>query len=181
MPFCTNCGTKVDGQAAYCSNCGAPQANRGAAGEQATGTSARFGGNPWAGRPRPPFNSAGPAPDFLEGMTDRTAAILCYIPVFGVIPAIIFLASKKYRGNVRVRFNAFQSLYLFVAWLIVSSAAPIILFGGVSGFGERSLFGLLKFAVFGCWIYLLVKSANEEQVRLPVIGDLAARSTTEQL
>jgi uncharacterized membrane protein len=122
-----------------------------------------------------------PRTDFLDGITDRTATILCYIPVFGVIPAIIFLASKRFRNNMRVRFDGFQSLYLFVAWLIISSAAPILLFG-VTGFGvERSLIGLVKFAVFICWIYLLVKAAHQEQVRLPIIGDLAARSTTEQL
>lgn len=79
---------------------------------------------------------------------------------------------------MRVRFNGFQSLYLFVAWLIVSSAAPILF---MDVLGQHALVGLLKFFVFGCWIYLLVKSANQEQVRLPFIGDLAARSATEQL
>ena len=159
MPFCTNCGRSVGEQAAYCSYCGTPQPGRGA----------QFGSNPQK-------------TDFLDGITDRTAAILCYIPVFGVIPAIIFLASKRFRNNMRVRFDGFQSLYLFVAWLIVSSAVPVLFFGGVTGFGvEHSLVALVKFAVFVCWIYLLVKAAHEEQVRLPVIGDLAARSTTEQL
>jgi len=115
-------------------------------------------------------------------MSDRTACILCYIPVFGVIPAIIFLASQKFRTNVRVRFNAFQALYLFVAWLIISSAMPILLVGGVPGWGvEHAFIAALKFVIFICWIYLLVKAAQEQQVRLPIIGDLAARSTTEQL
>ncbi len=178
MPFCTNCGASVSGQAAYCSHCGTPQPGRGASGKQ---RGAQFGGGAWAGKAKP-YNSAGQTTDFLDGITDRTAAILCYIPVFGVIPAIIFLASKRFRANARVRFDGFQSLYLFVAWLIVSSAAPILLFGGMPGFGpERSLLTLLKFAVFICWIYLLVKAAHQEQVRLPVIGDLAARSATEQL
>ncbi len=158
MPFCTNCGRSVGEGAAYCPNCGTPQPGRGAQ-----------------------FRSNVQTTDFLDGISDRTAAILCYIPVFGVIPAIIFLASKRFRHNTRVRFDGFQSLYLFVAWLIISSAAPILLFGGVTGFGvEHSLVGLVKLAVFICWIYLLVKAAHQEQVRLPIIGDLAARSTTEQ-
>ena len=175
MPFCTNCGTNVGGQDAYCGHCGVPQAGRGAAGK---GKNTPYGSNAWSGGASP-YDTAAPMTDFLDGITDRTAAILCYIPVFGVIPAIIFLASKKFRGNTRVRFNGFQSLYLFVAWLIVSSAAPVLFFGGVPG--ERSLLGLLKTAIFICWIYVLVKAAHQEQVRLPVIGDLAARSTTEQL
>jgi uncharacterized membrane protein len=142
----------VDPSAAFCHNCGAAQ--------------------PQAG---PQFT------ELLEGLSDRTASILCYIPVFGVIPAILFLAAHKYRKNTRVRFNAFQALYLFVAWLIISSAAPTLLFTGLPGFGlEHLIIDILKVAVFVCWIYLLIKAANHEEVRLPLIGDLAARSTTEQ-
>lgn len=153
MPFCTNCGTKVDPNASFCSQCGTAQ-------------------------PRP----AAQFTDFLDGLSDRTASILCYIPVFGVIPAIVFLASHRYRSNARVRFDAFQALYLFVAWLIIASALPTLFFSGFPHSAvEHVLFGLLKLALFMCWIYLLIKAANEQQVRLPIIGDLAARSTSEQL
>ena len=108
MPFCTNCGAQVGGVDAFCHNCGLPQGSQ--QGSQTAGTS------------RPPGTGPGPAPgnatpttDFLHGMSERTASVLCYIPVFGIIPAIIFLASQKFRRNPRVRFDAFQSLYLFVA------------------------------------------------------------------
>ncbi len=152
MPFCTSCGTSVDSGASFCYHCGAPQ-------------------------PHP----AAQFSDFLDGISNRTASVLCYVPVFGVIPAIVFLASQRFRANVRVRFDAFQALYLFVAWLIISSAIPTLLFTG-HGWGIEAVFlGLLKAAIFVCWIYLLVKAAQEQQVRLPIIGDLAARSTTEQL
>lgn len=159
MPFCTNCGTNVD-HASFCPNCGAPQG---------TGS-------------RPPYGRAPVAADFLGNMSGRTASILCYIPIFGVIPAIVFLASLRFRTNPRVRFDGFQSLYLFVAWLIFSSAAPTLLLSGVGSFGlESALLGLLKLGVLVCWVYLLINAAQERQIRLPVIGDLAARSTTEQL
>ncbi|HZS55530.1 MAG TPA: zinc-ribbon domain-containing protein [Bryobacteraceae bacterium] len=148
MPFCTNCGSRVDANASFCSNCGTAQ-------------------------PRPTAQFS----DFLEGISNRTASILCYIPVFGVIPAIIFLASQRFRRNMWVRFDAFQSLYLFVAWLILSSAIPNLI-SGVPGWG---LFGLIKLVVILCWIYLLVKAAQNQQVRLPILGDLAARSAFEQL
>jgi uncharacterized membrane protein len=153
LPFCTNCGTRVDPIAAFCPNCG-------------------------TGQPRHTAHST----EFLSGLSDRTASVLCYVPVFGVIPAVVFLASQKYRTNIRVRFDAFQSLYLFVAWLIVSSAAPTLFFSGLPGSGiEHAFLALTKLALFICWIYLLVKAAQQEQIRLPIIGDLAARSTTEQL
>jgi uncharacterized membrane protein len=73
--------------------------------------------------------------------------------VFGVIAAIIFLASQRYRHNARVRFDAFQALYLFVGWLIVSSAMPTLLFSAMPGMGiERALLDLLKAAIFLCGI-----------------------------
>ncbi len=147
----------MGGNARFCQNCGLSQPNAQGPGE------AEF-------------------TDFLDGLSDRTASILCYIPVFGVIPAIVFLAARKYRLNSRVRFDAFQALYLFVAWLIISSAIPTLLFAGVPPWGiESGVLGLIKLAIFGCWIYLLVKAAQQQQIRLPIIGDLAARSTTEQL
>ena len=155
MPFCTNCGTSVGENAGYCHNCGAQQTETG----RETGNTQNF-----------------------SSVSDRTAAVLCYIPVFGVIPAIIVLASQRFRKNPRVRFDGFQALYLFVAWLIVSSAAPTLLFSGLPGSGiEHAMLALAKFALFICWVYLLIKAAQEQQVRLPIIGDLAARSTIEQL
>lgn len=152
MPYCTQCGTAVDAAAAYCYHCGAPQQ-------------------------RPPEYI-----DPIGRISDRTASILCYVPVFGVIPSIIFLASQKYRHNAKVRFNAFQSLYLFVAFLVVSIVLPPFFW---FSFGQIGLHGVflpaLKAVVFVCWVYLLVKAAQEQQVHLPVIGDLAARSAAEQL
>ena len=157
MAFCTNCGAEVQGGAAFCARCGAAQ-------------------------PRPTQSGpTAPYSDFLDGLSDRAACILCYIPVFGVIPAIVFLASQRFRGNTHVRFNAFQAVYLFVAWLVVSSAIPVLMFA-VPGWGVEHVFvAALKLILFCCWIYLLVNAAQEREVRLPIIGDLAARSTTEQL
>jgi uncharacterized membrane protein len=155
MPFCTNCGTKVEANASFCHNCGAAQ--------RPTATSPTFD-------------------DMLSGISVRTAIILCYIPVFGVIPAIVFLAGQRFRTNYRVRFNAFQSLYLFVTWLILSSAIPTLFSSGFPGWPlEHLAFGLVKIAVIVCWVYLLFKASQEQQVRLPIIGDLAARSTHEQI
>ncbi|HWF45949.1 MAG TPA: zinc-ribbon domain-containing protein [Bryobacteraceae bacterium] len=153
MPFCTNCGSTVEPQASFCPNCGAAQ-------------------------PKKTIETA----DFLEGMSDRTASILCYIPVFGIIPAIIFLATHKFRTHAGVRFDAFQSLYLFVAWLVVSTAIPTLFWGNFHPSWIEGLFlGAIKLVVFICWIYLLIKAAQQEQVRLPLIGDLAARSAAEQI
>ena len=152
MPYCTHCGTQVNAQSAFCHACGCAQPNR------------------------PAYV------DPLDHLSDRTASMLCYIPIFGVIPAIIFLATQRYRRNAKVRFDAFQSLYLFLAFVIVSSVLPPFFWLSFGHFGLHSLFiPLLKAAVFVLWVYLLIKAAQEQRVHLPVIGDLAARSAAEQM
>src|SRR3954453_2449785 len=135
MPYCTNCGSPVGAENFYCPHCGARQ----------------------PGAPRSGYGqSYGASPSW--NISDRTASVLCYIPVFGIIAAIVFLASQRFRYNARVRFDGFQSVYLFVAWLIVSSALPTLLYtGGFPPF-EHSILGLLKLAVFGCWVYVLIKA-----------------------
>ena len=53
--------------------------------------------------------------------------MLCYIPFAGWIACIVVLASPQFREDQAVRFNAFQGLYLFVAWLLVqTSCIPLI-------------------------------------------------------
>ena len=163
MPFCTSCGTEVPVRASFCGHCGLAQPISTASGAPAAG-------------PRPVSSSA-----LFANVSPRTASILCYIPVFGVIPAIIVLASQRYRRNILVRFNAFQSVYLFVAWLIVSTAMPIFSVGMGRNHIEGLLFVLMKLAFLVCWIFLLTKATQEEQVHLPIVGDLAARSANEQL
>jgi uncharacterized membrane protein len=100
------------------------------------------------------------------------------VPVFGIIPAIVFLASQKFRRNPRVRFDAFQSLYLFVAWLIVSAVVPVMFLG--FGSAEMLLAKLAKLGMIGLWIVLLIRSSRDEPTHIPVLGDLAARSAAEQ-
>jgi uncharacterized membrane protein len=101
--------------------------------------------------------------------------------MFGFIPAILVLLSNRYRANIRMRFDAFQSLYLFLAGLVVDSMGPTMYFAGWAGGGPaHSVMALLKLCLVIAWIFLLVKAAHGQQIRLPIIGDLAARSTYEQ-
>lgn len=148
MPYCISCGKEVDAAAAFCRNCGAAQRLRAAAVPH----------------------------DLLHSLDEQTACVLCYIPVVGIIPSVIFLAAQRFRTNYRVRFNAFQALYLFVVWLIVSWAMPSM-FGG----GDEGLRGLLRVGLIALSIFLLVKTSRRQDVRIPVIGELAMRSTHEQL
>jgi uncharacterized membrane protein len=151
MPFCCQCGSQVAATDAYCGRCGARQAG-----------------------------AAPPATGVLSNLTARNAALLCYIPVIGWIPAVVVLASERFKQDRTVRFHAFQGLYLFVAWLLVDWALGPLL-ATVPGHAFRtSVVGILKALLFVVWIFMIVKTSHNETYRLPVIGELAERSLSEQ-
>jgi len=123
-------------------------------------------------------NTPAAAVDPLAAVSHRTASILCYIPMVGWVAAIVVLASMRFRQDRRVRFHAFQGFYLFVVWLIVDWVlSPVF---GFAGPFHHFLPALLKAAVFGAWIFMLIKVAQEETFKLPIVGDLAEKSVSEQ-
>jgi uncharacterized membrane protein len=149
MPYCSQCGNQVGAGDVFCAKCGGRQP-----------VEARPGADP------------------LASLSPKTASMLCYIPVVGWIAAIIVLAADRFREDQRVRFHAFQGLYLFVAWLVVnqvlrpiwrSLSDPVIPV-------DRILEGVLMAA----WIVMLVKTSHDEAYALPVIGELAHKSATER-
>ncbi|HYZ82872.1 MAG TPA: zinc ribbon domain-containing protein [Bryobacteraceae bacterium] len=154
MPFCTACGNKVGDRDTFCAHCGTRQT---------------------VSTP-PSFNVADP----LASLTPRTISILCYIPVFGWIVAILALANPKFHSNRVVRFHAFQGLYLFVVWLLVDWVVAPFLGGLGPESAARIARGLLKASVFVGWLIMLVKTSQNEDFRLPILGELADRSMNEQ-
>jgi uncharacterized membrane protein len=152
MPFCCQCGRKVGPVDVYCANCGTAQ----------------------------PKNM--PVSDYLHGISPRTASLLCYVPIVGWIVSIVVLASARFRNERRVRFNAFQGLYLFVAWLIVDWVlGPLFSFPHMWGPSLYRIFpALMKAAIFGAWIFMIIKTAQDELYKLPILGDLAEKSVSEQ-
>lgn len=163
MPFCTQCGHEASSTDAFCAHCGAPQ-------------SAGAGGMPPRSGSTPNFSSAPPDP--LSGLSPRTAAILCYVPAIGWIAAIFVLASRKFRENHLIRFHAFQGLYLFAAWLVVDWVVdPLMRFSPARSHPTGMLLHAVLLAVS---IFMMVKASHDEAYVLPIIGELAQRSATEQ-
>jgi len=157
MAFCPNCGTQAAG-AAFCPNCGTAVAGAGPS------TAA-----PGAGYQAP--NPAYQQPQALSasGMSENVAGALAYL--FGFITGIIFLVLAPYNQNKFVRFNAFQAIFLNVAWLVLYVALfmlSIITHG--LGFLLYPLVGLGGFVL---WLYLMFSAFNGRKFKLPVIGDLA--------
>ena len=157
MPFCVQCGNQVADADTFCARCGQRQAS------------------PGASTAKP-----GSAANALDNVSPQTAAICCYIPVVGWIASIIVLAAPRFQNDRGVRFHAFQGLYLFVVWLLVDWVVSP-LFGMVpTPFTGRFVRGVLKSAVFLSWLFMLVKTSQHQMFRLPIIGELAERSMSEQ-
>ncbi len=153
MPFCHSCGNQVHDRDLYCAKCGT---------RQAAG----------AAPPPPP-----PGVDALQGVSPRTASILCYVPVMGWIAAVVVLASNRFRTNSTVRFHAFQGLYLFAAWLVVNWAVRPIF--QAMGDPVYRIDRVLEAVLLGASIFMMVKTSHDQVYSLPILGDLAHRSSME--
>ena len=103
-------------------------------------------------------------------MADNVASTLCYL--LGLITGIIFLVLTPYNKNPVIRFHAFQSIFLNVAWIVLFYGINIVL--GIlhlwSLFFFSSLVGL---AFFVLWIILLIQTFQGKTIVLPVIGPIA--------
>jgi len=171
MAYCVQCGQAVGGSDKFCAKCGTPQAGAGFG----TGSSAA------SGRPSAGYSAA--VQDFWSNISHRNAALLCYIPWVGWIAAIGVLASERFRSEKRLRFHAFQGLYLFAAWLMVEwVVTPMLVFpSSTVGFPVfRSISQILHLIIVGAWIFMLMKVSQDVDYRLPVLGELADRSVHEQ-
>lgn len=165
MPFCTQCGLAIGERDQFCGSCGARQ------------TASATPPPP----PPPSGSSRGSGQSFpdsaLGSLNPRTASLLCYIPVIGWVPSLLVLASGQFRHNASVRFHAFQGLYLAVAYLVVDWVIQPLARAGGFPFGGVSA---LKLVVIGACLWMIVKLAQGETFKLPLIGDLAEKSVSEQ-
>ena len=153
MAYCVQCGKGVGGSDKFCAVCGAPQSAAGG----------------------PAFSPAAPH-DIFKRLSDRNAALMCYIPWMGWIAAIVVLASDRFRRNSRLRFHAFQGLYIFAAWLMVEWVLlPISRIAY-----DHSATRLLELGIVALWVFMLVKVSQGVDYHLPVIGEMAERSASEQ-
>ena len=145
MPFCGTCGAPMEGR--FCAKCGSA----------AAGTA-------------DPAASGPGAPAATSGLTDNAASALCYVLTF--ITGIIFLVLEPYNKNPKVRFHAFQAIFLGVGIIIFDVALSLIipiLHLGLLGL----LFPLVGLGFFILWLYMIFSTYQGKTVVLPIIGPLA--------
>jgi uncharacterized membrane protein len=152
MAFCPSCGASVEGK--FCAKCGTSVSGGGSGSSSAP--------------PRAPSPSAPASSD----LAPNVASMLCYIPV--LIPSIIFLVWAPHNQNKTIRFHAFQSLFMQIAWIVIwialGVALPLVSWS--LWFGLRSL---LQLAFLVLALFMMYKAYQNEKVVLPLVGQLAEK------
>lgn len=152
MAFCPQCGAAVDGR--FCQKCGAA-VDAGTSGPQATGYV-------------PPTRAS--TLD-ASGIPSNIASALCY--VVQIVCPIVVLVVAPYKNDRKIRFDAFQSLFLTVFYVAVQIIVGIL--GSASGQLEYQLGRLVHLAEFILIVYLAIKAFQNEKVVLPYIGPMAEK------
>ena len=123
------------------------------------------------------------APERAQGrvgfLPENFAGAIAY---FTFIPAVIFLLRKPYNANRFVRFHSVQCLLLWAAGAFTALAlkvADLLLFlipmvGPLFVVVVSVVGGLAAVAV---WLVLVVKAAQGEMFKLPVLGNFAEQQT----
>ncbi len=110
----------------------------------------------------PAHQQAAPAID------DNIASALCYL-LLGVT-GVLLLYLEPYNANRRVRFHAFQAIFL--------NLAIIIFWGGFSFVGKGVALLISPVFLLAClalWLVLILAAWQNERLVLPVIGQMAEK------
>ncbi len=107
------------------------------------------------------------------GLSDDAASGLAYLTF---IPAIIFLVVAPYNTNPKVKFHAWQSIFLAVAWVGVWIISMVLAFIPVAGWIILPLFHLVAaLLLFILWLIAIIKAFQGGKFVIPIIGPLAQK------
>ncbi|MBV8807909.1 MAG: DUF4870 domain-containing protein [Acidobacteriaceae bacterium] len=105
------------------------------------------------------------------GLSDNAAGALAYVTI---IPAIIFLVMAEYNRRPFIRFHSFQSIFLGVACIIVTT---VLTFIPVIGW---ILDPLVMIAFFVFWLIAIIKASGGKEYEIPFIGAFARKQAQGQ-
>jgi len=163
MAFCASCGAEVQGK--FCAKCGTP-------------SGAPSGAAPGAPAGAPPPPSGPPTSSAAAGIEENVAAALCYL--VGVLTGVLFLVLEPYNRNRVIRFHAFQSIFVWIAAMVVGIVLSMVSYVFVAVPFIGWLIYILLWTAFSLgllvlWIFLMYKAYNKERFVLPVIGEWAEK------
>jgi uncharacterized membrane protein len=169
MAFCASCGAEVQGK--FCAKCGTPVG--GAPIGNPAASNPPPGGASAAGSSATGFSTSAPA-----AIEENIAAALCYL--VGVLTGVLFLVLEPYNRNPTIRFHAFQSIFAWIAAIVVGMVLSTVsyIFVAVPFIGwiiYILLWTAFSLGVLALWLLLMYKAYNKERLVLPVIGDWAEK------
>lgn len=105
------------------------------------------------------------APQHSEGLSENAASGLAYITI---IPAIIFLVVAPYNTNPKIKFHAWQNIFLCITMFCCGVILIIPILGWIVG-------GLGYLATIVCWLLAMINGFQGKQWKVPVVGNFAAK------
>jgi uncharacterized membrane protein len=99
-----------------------------------------------------------------RGFSENTTAIICFIPVLGVLPAIAFLLLDKDRT---VKWYALQSVFLWTTVVVANTLLQATYFA-IKLIPLVNIIGLIVVPLL-----VAIKINQKEIVKLPFLADLA--------
>jgi uncharacterized membrane protein len=93
----------------------------------------------------------------------------------GVLTGILFLVIEPYNRNPTIRFHAFQSIFAWIASMVLGMALsmfsyPLAAIPFIGWLLDILLWMAFSAGVLVLWVFLMYKAYNKERVVLPVIG-----------
>jgi uncharacterized membrane protein len=176
MSFCQTCGTSLPDGSLACPACGASQGA--AASNAAPGAMPGSIPGPIPGPIPETVPAVTPTPMPAAALTPNAAGALAYL--LGFITGVLFLVIEPFKADRFVRFHAFQSIFLNLAWIAFWIVWQVI-WVTLGAFTHGLLFIIitpinLLIALGGLclWIYLMYSAYQGKMYKLPVIGAMAA-------
>jgi uncharacterized membrane protein len=166
MSACQSCGVALAGDTRFCPSCGSPT-------EPEPDVSVSAVKSPTGATVISPSGETG-----SKTMDTNIVGALTYLA--GFLTGIVFLVLEPYRSNSFVRFHAFQSIFINVAWVafwifcMILSAVLTPLTAGVFGLIALPLMLVFAVAGFGIWIFLMYQAYQQKLFKLPIVGKFAA-------
>jgi uncharacterized membrane protein len=107
-----------------------------------------------------------------SGLSEAAASGLAYLTF---IPAIIFLIVAPYNQNSNIRFHAWQSIFLSIAWMAVWIMLVVIGVIPFLYFIDRVIAPVVGLGFLILWVIVLVNALQGKRFGIPVISDLALK------
>jgi uncharacterized membrane protein len=113
-------------------------------------------------------NTAGTA----TGLTDDAASGLAYLTI---IPAIIFLVVAPYNTNPKIKFHAWQSISIAIAWFAAWVVVVVVGFIPIVNFIDIVLVPVVWIGFIVLLLIAMIQAFQGKRFRIPILADFAEK------